>query len=91
MGGDALSFLRRLVRGAPAMDPGTGTRDVEGPVGANHVGDDEVERDRRLLREEAERLDNELIQRQMRYAERSWVPPAQGGDRRSGDRGADEA
>jgi hypothetical protein len=84
-----LSFLRRLLGGQTGTSAGTDAG--EAPVGADHVGDDEVERDRRLLREEAERLDNELIQRQMRYADRSWVPPVQGGDRRSGDRGADEA
>ena len=30
-------------------------------------------------------LDDDLIQRQMRYADRAWTPPAQGGDRRADD------
>jgi hypothetical protein len=48
-------------------------------------GLDEIERDRELLRAEAMRLDNDLIQRQLRYASRSWTPPAQGGTRRADD------
>ena len=48
---------------------------------------DEIETEERareleLLRGEQERLD-ELVLRQQRYADRSWVPPAQGGSRRS--------
>ena len=50
------------------------------------AGEDEAERERRLLREEGERLDDDLIQRQLRYADRSWVPAAQGGERRADDR-----
>ena len=38
-----------------------------------------------LLREEALRLNDDLIQRQLRYADRSWTPPAQGGSRRADD------
>jgi len=50
---------------------------------------DEIEAEERareleLLRGEQERLD-ELVLRQQRYADRSWVPPAQGGSRRSDD------
>jgi hypothetical protein len=37
-----------------------------------------------LLREEQERLD-ELGQRQLRYADYAWQPPAQGGPARSDD------
>ena len=36
------------------------------------------------------RLNDELLQRQLRYADRSWTPPAQGGTRRSDDEGAPE-
>ena len=52
---------------------------------------DEIERDRVLLREEALRLNDDLIQRQLRYADRRWTPPAQGGTRRAedGDRPAE--
>jgi hypothetical protein len=47
---------------------------------------DEVEQrlERENLRQEAERLD-ELQQRQLRYADRAWTPPAQGGERRADD------
>ena len=84
-----MSFLKRLFGGgdepsatAPAApsDPAT-------------LLDEENARDRELMREEAQRLDDELIQRQMRYADRSWTPPAQGGTRRADDAeddGADE-
>ena len=92
-----MGFLRRLLGGnppagaAPADDPAAdgpaspaddpGTRRAPSPADS----DDEVARDRELLREDAERLDNDLVQRQLRYADRAWTPPAQGGDRRSDD------
>jgi len=37
-----------------------------------------------LLRGEQERL-GDLAQRQLRYAEYAWTPPAQGGERRADD------
>jgi hypothetical protein len=46
---------------------------------------DDAERDRQLAREDAERTSNELVARQLRYADRSWTPPAQGGARRADD------
>ena len=46
---------------------------------------DDAERDRQLAREEAERTSSELIARQLRYADRAWTPPAQGGTRRADD------
>jgi hypothetical protein len=45
---------------------------------------DERERERLVVREEHERLD-ELARRQLRYADYSWQPPAQGGERRADD------
>jgi 50S ribosomal subunit-associated GTPase HflX len=84
-----LSFLRRLLGGKPGSGASAGAG--EAAVDTSSAGEVEVERDRRLLREEAERLDDELIQRQLRYADRSWIPPAQGGDRRSDDREGDSA
>jgi hypothetical protein len=74
-----MSFLKRLFGGdgtAPA---------ASAPVDPAAALDEENARDRELMRGEAERLDDELIQRQMRYADRSWTPPAQGGTRRSDD------
>ena len=74
-----MSFLKRLFGGdSPAPAPSA-------PVDPAAALDDENARDRELLREEAQRLDDELIQRQLRYADRSWTPPAQGGTRRADD------
>ena len=93
MGGDArvhpradggrVSFLRRLLGGsgpdeqAPERTPG-------------ELVADEQERDRELLRAEADRMDDDFIQRQLRYADRKWTPPAQGGTRRADDEEAAE-
>ena len=50
---------------------------------------DEAERAHELemARFEQDRTDD-LIRRQQRYADRSWTPPAQGGERRSDDEDA---
>ena len=84
-----MGFLKRLFGGGEA-EPGdapAGDRDVPGRPPASSV-DDEQARDRELLLEEARRLDDDLIQRQLRYADRAWTPPAQGGTRRSDDEDA---
>lgn len=75
-----MSFLKRLFGGGepPATPPADGS-----PSAA-----DEAARERELLLAEARRLDDDLIQRQLRYADRSWTPPSQGGDRRADDEGA---
>jgi hypothetical protein len=77
-----MSFLRRLLGGTEAA--------AAPPVSAQALLDEENDRDRQLLRDEAQRLDDDLIQRQMRYADRSWTPAAQGGTRRADDEEADE-
>ncbi len=89
-----MSFLRRVLGGRPGSPDrspagdvpdetrtGIGREDVEGeePQG------EEAERDRALLREDADRLSGELIARQLRFADRKWTPPAQGGARRAED------
>jgi len=43
-----------------------------------------------MARFEQDRTDD-LMRRQQRYAERSWTPPAQGGERRSDDEDAPKA
>jgi hypothetical protein len=75
-----MSFLKRLFGsdGSSASTPAA-------PVDPAAALDEENARDRELMREEAQRLDDDLIQRQMRYADRAWTPPAQGGTRRSDD------
>lgn len=77
-----MDFLRRILGGGSSGE--AASADAK-PGDAAVVAEDEAEHDRRLLREEAERLDDELIQRQLRYASRAWVPPAQGGPRRADD------
>lgn len=70
-----MGFLRRVLGGGePPAEPEEGAS----------VGEEQA-RERELLLEEARRLDDDLIQRQLRYADRSWTPPAQGGPRRADD------
>jgi hypothetical protein len=83
-----VSFLRRLLGGAPADDD-AGPAEAD-PVDAAAAEAAEAERDRDLLRADQARLNDEVLQRQLRYADRSWTPPAQGGTRRSDDEGAPE-
>jgi hypothetical protein len=86
-----VGFLRRLrgndphpgpASGAAGTGPGDGNAGIEGAMSAD---EEEAARNRELMREESQRLEDELLQRQMRYADRSWTPPAQGGPRRAGD------
>lgn len=84
-----MSFLRRIMGGGgKAADDGRADEPA-GAAGVTAGADDEAARDRELLLEEAHRLDDDLIQRQMRYADRAWTPPAQGGARRADDEDAD--
>lgn len=74
-----MQFLRRLKGGSERAGP------VEAaPVDAEDL--DAAERDHELdvLREDHARLD-ELAQRQLKYAQYSWTPPPQGGERRADD------
>jgi hypothetical protein len=71
-----MGFLRRLLGGdAPAEAPG---------FDAGEVDAEERQHELEVLRAEHERLD-ELAQRQLRYADYSWQPPPQGGERRADD------
>jgi hypothetical protein len=79
-----VSLLRRLFGGDPEPD---GERAVEPPASQAELEAAERDRERELMRGEAERLD-ELRQRQLRYAEHAWTPPPQGGDKRADDEGA---
>ncbi len=83
-----MSLLRRLVgsrggqsRGGPAdtrADP------PEEPA-------DDAERERELALEDAARLAGDLVARQVRWADRSWTPPPQGGPLRADGPRADDA
>ncbi len=76
-----MAFLRRLFGGEGREPEPDG--EAAGDPGASDM--DEAARDRELLLDEARRLDSDLIQRQLRYADRAWTPPAQGGERRADD------
>lgn len=71
-----MGFLRRLLGG------GSTTPDDD-PLSAPEAAEEEQAREQELLRAESERLADPLIQRQLRYADRAWSPPAQGGERRA--------
>ena len=82
-----MSLLRRLFGGdgkEPAGDAVEAAMAAAGDVSPDEL---EREREREVMRAEAERLD-ELQQRQLRYADRAWTPPAQGGERRADDEDA---
>lgn len=77
-----MSALRRLLRGGTV---GSATREDA----AREADGDDAAREADLLAEDRERLSDDLLARQLRYADRSWTPPAQGGPRRA-DGGASE-
>lgn len=74
-----MGFLRRLLGGGEAAPPTQAK-----PVDPAEVEAEERAHELEVLREEQERLD-ELAQRQLRYADYAWTPPAQGGERRADD------
>jgi len=75
-----MGFLRRLLGGGsePSNEP------EPEPLDPAELQADEREHELDLLRGEEQRLD-ELTQRQLRYAQYAWQPPAQGGERRADD------
>jgi hypothetical protein len=77
-----MDVLRRLFGGSKAAAPPTSEVDPAA------VEAEERARDLELLKEDQARFDD-LAQRQMRYAEYAWEPPAQGGERRADDAEAD--
>jgi len=77
-----MSFLRRMFGGRSSGDDDRSA--VAAATDAAPAIDD-AERDRQLVREDAERTSDELIARQLRFADRKWTPPAQGGPRRADD------
>jgi hypothetical protein len=93
-----MGFLRRLIgRARPDGNPepdrrpaeaevpfDAATADAEAPADAATADAEERAHELDLARFEQERTDD-LVRRQQRYADRSWVPPAQGGPRRSDD------
>ena len=85
-----MSFLRRLLGGDDeATQPTNGTKPAETVDPVDAV---EAERlhERELARSESERLD-ELRLRQIKYADKAWTPPKQGGERRADDEDAERS
>jgi hypothetical protein len=82
-----VGFLRRLFGGPAEPDPPA--TDGSKPPATDPVSLDAEERARELelARFDQERV-GELVRRQQMYAERSWTPPPQGGDRRADDEDA---
>jgi hypothetical protein len=81
-----MNFLRRLLGGsAPDVDSDA-VSDADDDVESEPAELDAAERQHELdlLRGEQERLD-ELQQRQQRYAQYAWQPPAEGGEIRAED------
>jgi hypothetical protein len=83
-----VGFLRRLLGGvregdAPADEAGESDNADEASEPVD-VDAEERARELELARFEQDRVDD-LVRRQKRYADRSWTPPAQGGERRSDD------
>lgn len=73
-----MGFLKRLLGGEQPPDASAAPFD---PAAAEA---EERQHELDVLRGEQERL-GELAQRQLRYAEHAWTPPAQGGERRADD------
>lgn len=74
-----MGFLRRLLGGSEPAPPAPAKALDETDIEA-----DERAHELEVLREDQARLD-ELAQRQLRYADYAWTPPAQGGERRADD------
>lgn len=85
-----MSFLRRALGGGSKAGSGPKPASPTAPVGhaPTTPEQDELARDRELAREDALRMADDLRARQLRYAERSWTPPSQGGSRRADDQTA---
>lgn len=75
-----MGFLKRLFGGGDRAPD----EPDEPKASQQELDADERAYERELADFEQHRLDP-LRDRQLRYADRSWTPPAQGGDRRSDD------
>lgn len=84
-----MSFLRRLLGGGDDDTPRRAETNGTQPGSAPEIDADEAERlhERDVLMSENERLDD-LRRRQLKYADKAWTPPAQGGERRADDEDA---
>ena len=78
-----MSLFRRLLGGSDPTSLGPSTPSPADALEAEQAYE------RELMRDEAERLSSDLLQRQLRYADRSWTPPAEGGKERATLGGSD--
>jgi hypothetical protein len=81
-----MSFLRRLL--GSERDRAAETPAAESPASPAELEEDERRYELEIARDEQRRL-SELQQRQLKYADRAWTPPAQGGSRRADDEDAE--
>jgi hypothetical protein len=81
-----MGFLRRLF-GGDGPESNRGAAIEEAVADAATLDEAERAHELELARFEQERTDD-LTRRQQQYADRSWTPPAQGGERRAGDEDA---
>ena len=79
-----MSFLRKLLGGSEGGSNGAEPTTAEPPATAAELEEAERQHELEVAREEARRL-TDLQQRQLKYADRSWTPPRQGGERRADD------
>jgi hypothetical protein len=82
-----MSFLRKLLGGGEGAET-NGTTAT--PVTAAELEAAERQYELDLAREEARRL-SDLQQRQLKYADKAWTPPRQGGERRADDEDSEAA
>jgi hypothetical protein len=78
-----VGLLRRLLGGSGGPPDPAAAGAAEEPS-ATELDETERAHELELARFESERTDD-LVRRQQMYADRSWTPPAQGGERRSDD------
>jgi hypothetical protein len=83
-----MGFLRRLLGRERSGGGATPEAVTTMPVDTQDLDSAEKAYELDLLREDQARM-SDLVQRQLRYAEYAWTPPAQGGERRADD--ADDA
>lgn len=92
-----MGFLRRILGGGDTSrdssgegrdgrrgEPGDAADPPIRPVDAATVDAEERARELELARFDQDRVDD-LVRRQQRYADRSWTPPPQGGEKRADD------
>jgi hypothetical protein len=76
-----VGFLRRLFGGG---DDSASSATTAEPIDREALDAAERARELELARFDQERV-SDLVRRQHMYADRSWTPPAQGGERRADD------